>query len=44
VLALQARQMTGKGDQIEVPLAAAVMEGLCYNSIKIENMPERYLT
>jgi crotonobetainyl-CoA:carnitine CoA-transferase CaiB-like acyl-CoA transferase len=31
VLALQARQMTGKGDQIEVPLAAAVMEGLFYN-------------
>ena len=44
VLALQARQMTGKGDQIEVPLAAAVMEGLCYNLIKVENMPERYLT
>ena len=31
VLSLQARQVTGKGDQIEVPLAAAVMEGLCYN-------------
>lgn len=43
VLALHSRQMTGIGDQIEVPLAAAVMEGLCYNSIKVENMPERYL-
>lgn len=44
VLALQSRQLTGIGDQIEVPLAAAVMEGLCYNSIKIADMPERYLT
>ena len=44
VLALQARQITGQGDQIEVPLAAAVMEGLCYNSIHVANMPERYLT
>lgn len=44
VLALQSRQITGLGDQIEVPLAAAVMEGLCYNSIKTEDMPKRYLT
>ncbi|MBV7396867.1 CoA transferase [Mameliella sediminis] len=44
VLALQSRQLTGLGDQIEVPLAAAVMEGLCYNSIKVSDMPERYLT
>ena len=44
VLALQARERTGLGDQIEVPLAAAVMEGLCYNSIKIEGYPERYKT
>ncbi len=44
VLALQSRQVTGLGDQIEVPLAAAVMEGLCYNSIKVDNMPTRYLT
>ena len=44
VLALQSRQLTGMGDHIEVPLCAAVMEGLCYNSIKVENMPERYLT
>ncbi|MCL4144337.1 UNVERIFIED_CONTAM: hypothetical protein GTU68_021450 [Idotea baltica] len=44
VLALQSRQITGVGDQIEVPLAAAVMEGLCYNSIKVDDMPARYLT
>ena len=44
VFALQARENTGIGDAIEVPLAAAVMEGLCYNSIDIENLPERYLT
>ncbi|GAA6209824.1 CoA transferase [Cognatishimia sp. WU-CL00825] len=44
VLALQSRQVTGLGDQIEVPLAAAVMEGLCYNSLHVGGMPERYLT
>ncbi len=44
VLALQARERTGLGDQVEVPLASALMEGLCYNSIKIENYPERYKT
>ncbi len=44
VLALQSRQITGRGDHVEVPLAAAVMEGLCYNSIKVADIPERYLT
>lgn len=44
VLALQAREGNGLGDQIEVPLAAAVMEGLTYNSIKIDGLPERYKT
>lgn len=44
VLALQARERTGLGDQIEVPLACSVMEGLSYNSIKIDNYPERYKT
>ncbi len=44
VLALQARERTGLGDHIEVPLASAVMEGLCYNSIKIDDLPERYIT
>lgn len=43
-LALQSRQRTGLGDEIEVPLAAAVMEGLSYNSIKIDGYPERYKT
>ena len=44
VLALQARERTGMGDQVEVPLASAVMEGLSYNSIKVDNYPERYKT
>jgi crotonobetainyl-CoA:carnitine CoA-transferase CaiB-like acyl-CoA transferase len=44
VLALQARERTGLGDEIEVPLACALMEGLSYNSIKIEDLPERYKT
>lgn len=44
VLALQARERNGLGDQIEVPLASAVMEGLCYNSIRIETLPDRYIT
>src|SRR5262249_58578781 len=35
VLALQARECTGLGDAIEVPLASAVMEGLTYKSIHI---------
>ena len=41
VLALQARQRSGLGDEIEVPLASAVMEGLSYNSIKIDGYPLR---
>nr|WP_298138988.1 CoA transferase [uncultured Pseudomonas sp.] len=44
VLALQARQRSGLGDEIEVPLASAVMEGLSYNSIKIDGYPLRYKT
>lgn len=44
VLALQARQRSGQGDEIEVPLASAVMEGLSYNSIKIDGYPLRYKT
>lgn len=44
VLALQARERTGLGDQVEVPLASAVMDGLSYNSIKVDNYPERYKT
>lgn len=44
VLALQGRERTGLGDEIEVPLVCALMEGLTYNSIKIDNLPERYKT
>lgn len=44
VLALQARERTGLGDAIEVPLAGAVMEGLTYNSLLVENYPARYKT
>ncbi|OJF91771.1 CoA transferase [Pararhizobium antarcticum] len=44
LLALQSRERTGNGDHIEVPLAAAVMEGLSYNSIKIDDYPLRYQT
>jgi len=44
VLALQARERSGWGDGIEVPLACAVMEGLSYNSIKIDGYPARYQT
>ncbi len=43
-LALQARNKTGCGDHIEVPISSAVMEGLSYNSIYIEDYPERYKT
>lgn len=41
-LALRARLKSGTGDWIEVPLAAALMEGLVYNSLYIEDIPERY--
>lgn len=44
MLALQARERNGLGDHIEVPLACAVMEGLSYNSIHIDNYPARYKT
>lgn len=43
-LALYARQSTGRGDHIEVPVAAALMEGLSYNSYVIEDLPNRYKT
>jgi crotonobetainyl-CoA:carnitine CoA-transferase CaiB-like acyl-CoA transferase len=42
VLALRARLRHGRGDDIEVPLAAALMEGLAYNSMRLEGMPRRY--
>ncbi|MGB0966260.1 MAG: CoA transferase [Litorivicinus sp.] len=43
-LALFHRQTTGRGDHIEVPIAAALMEGLSYNSYVIDGLPERYKT
>ena len=42
VLALPSRARTGEGEFIEVPLAAALMEGLAYNSLRVEHLPERY--
>ena len=41
-LALAKRAETGRGDAVEVPLAAALMEGLAYNAQRIEDYPERY--
>ncbi|MDJ0608299.1 MAG: CoA transferase [Kiloniellales bacterium] len=41
-LALARRAQTGRGDAIEVPLAAALMEGLAYNAQRVEDYPERY--
>lgn len=43
-IALYARQRTGRGDHIEVPLASAVMEGLSYNTLHVADYPERYKT
>ena len=44
VLALLARENTGLGDHIEVPVIAAMMEGLSYNSYQVADLPERYKT
>ncbi|MBS7664307.1 CoA transferase [Pseudomonas lalucatii] len=41
-LALFARVTSGQGERIEVPIAAALMEGLAYNSMHVEGLPERY--
>ena len=40
--ALYAREESGHGDIIEVPIAAALMEGLVFNSMFVENNPKRY--
>jgi len=44
VLALLEREKTGRGDHVEVPIAAALMEGLSYNSYVIDGLPSRYKT
>ncbi len=44
VMALLEREKTGRGDKVEVPVAAALMEGLSYNSFVIDDIPERYKT
>lgn len=44
VLALYEREKTGRGDHIEVPISAALMEGLSYNSYVVDKLPERYKT
>lgn len=41
-LALYARERDGQGEVIEVPLAAALSEGLVYNSMTIDDLPDRY--
>ncbi|MER9094742.1 CoA transferase [Mesorhizobium sp. M0700] len=41
LFALYARDRNG-GDTIEVPLASALLEGLVYNCLEIENLPDRY--
>lgn len=43
-VALLARARHGCGDIIEVPLASAVLEGLVFNGMHIDNLPERYLS
>jgi crotonobetainyl-CoA:carnitine CoA-transferase CaiB-like acyl-CoA transferase len=42
--ALYARETTGQGDYIEVPIASVLSEGLVYNSMNIEDCPRRYLS
>jgi crotonobetainyl-CoA:carnitine CoA-transferase CaiB-like acyl-CoA transferase len=41
-LALFDRERSGRGDVIEVPLAAALFEGLAYNVLHMEDYPDRY--
>lgn len=43
VLALYWRAGSGRGDILEVPLAAALSEGLAVRSMQIEGMPARYV-
>ncbi|WP_033289236.1 CoA transferase [Amycolatopsis jejuensis] len=43
-VALKARERTGRGDVLEVPLAEAVLEGLAFNSLAVSDLPPRYLS
>ena len=43
VLALLARESSGRGEGVEVPLAAGLCEALVYNSMEVQNLPQRYL-
>ena len=43
VLAIRARELDGHGEVIEVPLAAALAEGLAHNSTHVHGLPERYV-
>jgi crotonobetainyl-CoA:carnitine CoA-transferase CaiB-like acyl-CoA transferase len=44
VFALLQREKNGLGDAIEVPICAALMEGLSYNSYVVDKLPDRYKT
>ncbi len=41
-LALFARHRHSRGERIEVPVSAALMEGLAYNSMFVHGLPDRY--
>ena len=43
VLALLGRESSGKGDAVEVPLAAGLCEALVYNSMELPDLPQRYI-
>ncbi|MGY4408336.1 crotonobetainyl-CoA:carnitine CoA-transferase CaiB-like acyl-CoA transferase [Bradyrhizobium sp. LB7.1] len=42
VLALYSRTRSGRGDVVEVPLAAALSEGLAVRSMHVDGLPTRY--
>lgn len=43
-VALFEREHSGTGDSIEISLADAVLEGLAYNSLRVQDLPQRYLS
>ena len=40
--ALFARERTGRGDAIEVPIASALLDALCFNTLDVDDLPARY--